>query len=103
MYWAVYRGNNWNTTFYLDNIELPSAKTISYDDFNSQMDQEIYFDGELAVYSLSKQKTYYMQFEELNLSNHMYGEADINMAGNIFIIGTWGETRSLYRIMLPEH
>jgi len=62
----------------------------------------IYFDGELAFYSLSREKIYYMQFGELNLSRHMYGEADINMDGNNFILGTWGEDRTLYSIILPN-
>jgi len=62
----------------------------------------IYFDGELAFYSLSKAKTYYMQFDELDLSRHMLGEADINMDGNNFILGTWGEDRTLYSIILPN-
>ena len=42
-----------------------------------------------------------MQFEELNLENHMYGEADINMDGDRFIIGTWNENPALYEIVLP--
>nr|MDA3861605.1 hypothetical protein [Melioribacteraceae bacterium] len=62
----------------------------------------VYFDGELAFYSLSKQKVYYMHFDELDLSKHMYGEADINMDGNKFIIGTWNETRVLYSVILPN-
>lgn len=60
----------------------------------------IYFDGKLAFYSLSKKQIYYMQFDELNLADHMYGEADINMEGNKFIIGTWDANRALYEIDL---
>jgi len=62
----------------------------------------IYFDGELAFYSLSREKAFYMQFDELNLSEHMYGEADINMDGNKFVIGTWDANRALYYIVLPN-
>lgn len=62
----------------------------------------IYFDGELAFYSLSKKKTYYMNFSEMELSQHMYGEADINMEGNKFIIGTWTDSRDLYLVELPD-
>jgi hypothetical protein len=36
----------------------------------------IYLDGKLAFYSLSKEILYYMEFEELDLQHHMYGEAD---------------------------
>jgi uncharacterized protein YueI len=43
-----------------------------------------------------------MHFDELDLSKHMYGEADINMDGNKFIIGTWNETRVLYSVILPN-
>jgi hypothetical protein len=61
----------------------------------------VYFDGELALYSLSKKKTYFMQFDELNLSQHMYGEADIDMDGKKFVISTWYGNRALYMIQLP--
>ncbi|MCF8413624.1 MAG: hypothetical protein K9G44_09435 [Melioribacteraceae bacterium] len=62
----------------------------------------IYFDGEMAFYSLSRKKSYFMAFDELDLSEHMYGEADINMDGNKFIIGTWIDFRGLYEITLPN-
>ena len=63
----------------------------------------IYFDGELAFYSISRQKTFYMQFDELDLSSHMYGEADINMEGNQFVLSTFQGTRALYSITLPNY
>jgi hypothetical protein len=63
----------------------------------------IYLDGKLAFYSLSKEILYYMEFEELDLQHHMYGEADINMDGNQFIIGTYNTTRALYSIPLPNY
>lgn len=63
----------------------------------------IYFDGELAFYSLSKRNIYYLQFDELNLSNHTIGEADINMDGNKIIIGTWQGDRTLYYVTLPNY
>ena len=62
----------------------------------------VYFDGELAFYSLNLKTIYTIQFDELNLENHMYGEADINMDGDKFIIGTWNENRALYEIILPR-
>ena len=62
----------------------------------------IYFDGELAFYSLKRKKTFYMKFEEIDLSDHTEGEADINMGGNKFVITTWGERRALYIITLPN-
>jgi len=65
-------------------------------------EDRVYFDGELAFYSLSREKTYFIQFDELELSNHMYGEADINMDGNKFIIGTWSGARALYQVILPN-
>lgn len=61
----------------------------------------VYFDGELALYSLSKKKIYHMRFDELDLSEHMYGEADIDIDGKKFIIGTWIGYRALYIIQLP--
>lgn len=63
----------------------------------------IYFDGELAFFSLSRKKIFHMHFEELDLLRHMYGEADINMDGNKFIIGTWNDNRALYSIALPNY
>ena len=62
----------------------------------------IYFDGELAFYSLKRKKTFHMKFEEIDLSDHTEGEADINMGGNKFVITTWGERRALYIITLPN-
>ena len=63
----------------------------------------IYIDGELAFYSLLRKKTYYMDFSEMDLTQHAIGEADINMDGNRFIIGTWKGVRSLYYVSLPNN
>ena len=63
----------------------------------------VYFDGKLALYSLTSKRIYTMQFDELNLKEHMYGEADINMNGDRFIIGTWNDNRALYEIILPRY
>ena len=65
-------------------------------------EDRVYFDGELAFYSLSREKIYYMHFDELDLAGHEYGEADISMEGNKFIIATWRKTRGLYSILLPN-
>lgn len=61
----------------------------------------VYFDGELALYSLSKKKIYYMQFDEFDLSQHIDGEADIDMDGKKFVLSTYIPSRALYMIKLP--
>lgn len=104
----------------LEKIDDSSSKLIIYNVSTKSIEEEytnipfygpfrkitdtdrIYMDGEMAFYSLSKQKTYYMNFGELGLEHHMYGEADITMDGTEFIIGTYGDERVLYSIELPE-
>lgn len=61
----------------------------------------IYLDGQLAFYSLTKQKVYKLDYGEFDLSQHMYGEADITMDGDKFIIGLFTGDRGLYKISLP--
>lgn len=63
----------------------------------------VYFDGELSIYKLSTGEIYRMDFSELDLSEHMYGEADISMDGSTFIISTFHGVRALYKVILPKY
>jgi len=104
----------------LEKVNYPISKLIIYNIATKSIEKEysdiplfapfrmlldedrVYFDGELAFYSLSREKICYMHFDELDLAGHQYGEADINMEGNKFIIATWINTRGLYSIILPN-
>ena len=104
----------------LDSISVSQSKLIIFNLLTKAIEKEyedipfnapfrmlknndrLYFDGKLAFYSLSEKKAYYMKFDELNLKDHMLGEADINIDGDKFILTTFIGFRAMYQINLPK-